>query len=200
MTHTATNIFAIETPISATITARQFERQLEIHSRNLLKLAVSLTHDLSRAEDLLQDTMLLALKFRESYQEGTNIRAWLARIMKNRYISIIRRIKLEEKTMEEEGSHALRTWSIGEMGRRSTHLDGNVYTDEGFGDTVTAAMEELKPEYRQVVMLCDVDGMSYAEAAGELTCPVGTIMSRLHRGRNALRTRLGSRAQLEQAA
>ncbi|MBN2719305.1 MAG: RNA polymerase sigma factor [Deltaproteobacteria bacterium] len=177
-----------------------FENQLEDHRGNLLKLAVSLTHDVSRAEDLLQDTMLLALKFRTSYQEGTNIRAWLARIMKNRYISIVRRIRLEEKTMEEEGSYALRTWSIGEMGRRTTHQDGNVYNDDGFGDTVTAAMDELKPEYRQVVMLCDVNGLSYAEAAGELTCPVGTVMSRLHRGRNALRTRLGSRSELEQAA
>ena len=177
-----------------------FDKQLEDQSRNLLKLAVALTHDISRAEDLLQDTMLLALKFRSSYQEGTNIRAWLSRIMKNRYISIVRRLKLEEKTMEEEGSYALRTWSIGEMGLRTTHRDGNVYSDEGFGDTVTHAMDELKPEYREVVMLCDVDGMSYAEAAGELTCPLGTVMSRLHRGRNALRTRLGSRADLEQAA
>ena len=180
--------------------AMDFEHQLEAHTRHLLKLAVALTHDITRAEDLVQDTMLLALKFRNSYQTGTNIRAWLSRIMKNRYISIVRRIRLEEKTAEEEGGYALRTWSIGEMGLRTTHSDGNVYTDEGFGDTVTAAMDELKPEYRQVVLLCDVDGMSYSEAAGRLTCPVGTIMSRLHRGRQALRTRLGSRRQLEQAA
>lgn len=165
-----------------------------------MKLAVSLTRDISRAEDLLQDTMLLALKFRDSYQSGTNIRAWLSRIMKNRYISIVRRIRLEEKTMEEEGSFTLRTWSIGEMGLRTTHADGNVHTDTEFGDTVSAAMNELRPEYRQVVMLCDVDGLSYAEAAGTLTCPVGTVMSRLHRGRQALRTRLVSRTQLEQAA
>lgn len=177
-----------------------FEVQLEAQTRNLLKLAYSLTRDPSRAEDLLQDTMLLALKFKDNYQSGTNIRAWLARIMKNRYISIVRRIRLEEKTMEEEGSFSLRNWSLGEMGLRTTNRDGNVYADKGFGDTVTAAMDELKLEYRQVVMLCDIDGLSYAEAAGRLTCPVGTIMSRLHRGRQALRNRLGSRQQLEQAA
>ncbi|MBN2343340.1 MAG: sigma-70 family RNA polymerase sigma factor [Deltaproteobacteria bacterium] len=186
--------------INQTNPSNDFEQQLEAQHTNLLKLAVSLTHDASRAEDLLQDTMLLALKFRANYQDGTNIRAWLSRIMKNRYISIVRRLRLEEKTMEEEGRYALRNWSLGEMGLRTTHRDGNVYTDEGFGDTVAAAISELKPEYRQVVILCDVDGMSYAEAAGELTCPVGTIMSRLHRGRRALRTRLVSRRQLEAAA
>lgn len=177
-----------------------FNGQLENQNRHLMKLAVSLTHDVSRAEDLLQDTLLLALKFRNSYQEGTNIRAWLSRIMKNRYISIVRRLRLEEKTMEEEAGYSLRAWSIGEMGLRSTHRDGNVYPDNGFGDTVSAAMKELKPEYRQVVMLCDVDGMSYAEAAGTLTCPVGTVMSRLHRGRQALRSRLVSRTHLDEAA
>jgi len=177
-----------------------FNGQLENQNRHLMKLAVSLTHDISRAEDLLQDTLLLALKFRNSYQEGTNIRAWLSRIMKNRYISIVRRLRLEEKTMEEEAGYSLRTWSIGEMGLRSTHRDGNVYPDNGFGDAVSAAMKELKPEYRQVVMLCDVDGMSYAEAAGTLTCPVGTVMSRLHRGRQALRSRLVSRTHLDEAA
>ncbi|MBN2526307.1 MAG: RNA polymerase sigma factor [Deltaproteobacteria bacterium] len=194
MTNTAKNI-SIYTNNSAS-----FEKQLETQSHNLMKLAVALTHDFTRAEDLVQDTMLLALKFRDSYQDGTNMRAWLSRILKNRYISIVRRLRLEEKTMEEEGSFALRTWSIGEMGLRTTHRDGNVYTDDGFGDTVTAAIGELKPEYRQVVLLCDVDGLSYTEAAGTLTCPVGTIMSRLHRGRRALRSRLGSRTELEQAA
>ena len=194
MTNTAKNISII------TREAASFENQLEHQSRNLMKLAVTLTHDFAAAEDLMQDTMLLALKFKDSYQEGTNIRAWLSRIMKNRYISIVRRRRLEEKTMEEEGRYSLRTWSIGEMGLRTTHREGNVYTDDGFGDTVTAAMDELNPEYRQVVMLCDVDGLSYAEAAGTLTCPVGTIMSRLHRGRRALRKRLGSRSELEQAA
>lgn len=194
MNNTASNINIISEETAT------FEQHLEAEVRHLMKLAMALTHDIFKAEDLVQDTMVLALKFKDSYQDGTNIRAWLSRILKNRYISIVRRLRLEEKTMDEEGSFTLRTWSIGEMGLRTTHRDGNVYTDEGFGDTVTAAMDDLKPEYRQVVILCDVDGLSYAEAAGTLTCPVGTIMSRLHRGRRALRDRLGSRASLEQAA
>ena len=99
-----------------------------------------------------------------------------------------------------EGRHALVSWSIGASGRRSMQHDGDVYQDRGLSDTVVGAMDELRPEFREAVWLCDIEGMSYADAAQQISCPVGTIMSRLHRGRRALRRRLGSRQQVEAAA
>jgi RNA polymerase sigma-70 factor (ECF subfamily) len=177
-----------------------FEMQLNEQFNNLMRLASRLCRNGACAEDLFQDTMVLALRFRDSYRDGTNMRAWLSRIMKNRHISILRRRSLETHIMESEGHHALKEWSVGEMGLRATSKDGGVHRDEGFCDTVRSAIDELKPEYRQVVMLCDIDELSYAEAADRLTCPLGTIMSRLHRGRRALRDVLVSRERLDQAA
>jgi RNA polymerase sigma-70 factor (ECF subfamily) len=120
--------------------------------------------------------------------------------MRNRHISLMRRKQLERRIMETEGRHALVNWSIGAAGRRCMQRDGDVYQDRGLSDTVVGAMDELRPEFREAVWLCDIEGMSYADAAQQVSCPVGTIMSRLHRGRRALRRRLGSRQQVEAAA
>lgn len=178
----------------------QFESSLQSEFPALRRMAGWLTRDEHRAEDLLQDTLVLALRFRGNFEEGTNMRAWLSRVMRNRHISMMRRKKLERRIMETEGRYSLTYWSVGAMGRRSTSDDGNVHADDGFCDQVVAAMDELRPEFREVVMLCDVEEMSYADAASRMSCPVGTIMSRLHRGRRALRTKLGSRRHVEQAA
>lgn len=152
------------------------------------------------ADDLLQDTIVLALRFAESYREGTNVKAWLLRVMRNRHISMSRRKQLERRVYDAEGRYSLTRWSIGEMGRRTMERHGDVDKDDGLSDPVLNAISELRPEFRQAVWLCDVQGLSYAEAAKSLSCPVGTIMSRLHRGRRHLKQQLGSRAELEQAA
>ena len=178
----------------------EFENALHREMPSMAKAALWLTGDDSRAEDLLQDTMLLALRFQESFQDGTNMKAWLMRVMKNRHISMLRRKSLERKIMETEGSHSLTYWSVGSMGIRTTRDDGDVYADDGFSDPVVRAMDDLRPEFREVVMLCDVEGLSYMDAASRIACPVGTVMSRLHRGRRALRKRLGSRRHVEAAA
>ena len=177
-----------------------FTDDLRTHIPALRRLARWLTGDPQKADDLLQDTMVLALRFSDNFAEGTNLQAWLTRVMRNRHISNLRRRSLEQQILETEGSHALAYWSVGAMGRRTTADGGGVTSDDGFCDTVVNAMDELRPEFREVVWLCDVEGMSYADAASAISCPVGTIMSRLHRGRRALRRRLGSRREVEAAA
>ena len=177
-----------------------FETTLGTHIPALRRLSRWLTGDPQRADDLLQDTMVLALRFSDNFVEGTNMQAWLFRVMRNRHISTMRRHALEQQIMETEGSHALAYWSLGAMGRRAAHVDGGVATDDGFCDTVVNAMDALRPEFREVVWMCDVEGMSYADAASAISCPVGTIMSRLHRGRRDLRRRLVSRRSVEEAA
>lgn len=154
----------------------------------------------SDAEDLLQDTIVLALRFAESYREGTNVKAWLLRVMRNRHISMSRRRQLERRVYDAEGRYSLTNWSVGECGRRAMERGGNVDKNDGLSDPVLSAIRELRPEFRQAVWLCDVQGLSYAEAAQSVSCPVGTIMSRLHRGRRHLKRQLVSREALEAAA
>jgi RNA polymerase sigma-70 factor (ECF subfamily) len=173
---------------------------LNSNSEQLNRLARSLTGSHSSADDLFQDTMVLALRFKNNFDPETNMRAWLSRIMKNRYIINMRRKNLEAKVYKAEGGFALRQWSMGEMGLRTGRADGDVYREKGFCDTVDAAIRRLKEDYRKVVILCDVNELSYAEAASTLDCPVGTIMSRLHRGRKQLKETLVSRERVEQAA
>jgi RNA polymerase sigma-70 factor (ECF subfamily) len=177
-----------------------FEKQLQGEMPALRRLAGWITRDRDRAEDLLQDTMLLALRFKESYRDNVNMHAWLTRIMKNRYISILRRQSLESRILETEKNYALPLLSISASMMNARRKDGAVHPDDDFSDTVLHAMNELRDEYRDVVILCDVDGLSYAEAAASLDCPLGTVMSRLHRGRRALRKRLVSRSALVEAA
>ncbi len=165
----------------------------------LERMARWYTGDPMEAEDLVQDTCVLALRFGDSFRDGSNLRAWLLRMMRNRHISILRRKQLERRVFETEGRHTLIDWSIGETSRRSNGSGGGIQIDEGFSDPVSQAMDGLRPEFREVIWLCDVEGLSYAEAARKTSRPVGTIMSRLHRGRRALRRKLGSRRELEAA-
>lgn len=151
------------------------------------------------AEDLLQDTCVLALRFGSSFSEGSNFRGWLFRVMRNRHVSIIRRRQLERRVFEEEERHCLKEWSIGEMGRNNMKTTGGIEKDDGFSDNILHAMESLRPEFREVVWLCDVEEKSYNEAAEIVKRPIGTVMSRLHRGRRLLRQKIGSRDQLQAA-
>lgn len=177
-----------------------FESELESELPTMNRLARWLAKDPGQAEDLVQDTLVLALRFRDGFQAGTNMRAWLTRVMRNRYISMLRRRKLEQTILHAEGGHFLKDWSVGAMGLRSTEHGGDVDRDAGLCDTVVRAIDDLRPEFREAVWMCDVEGLSYAEASRRASCPVGTIMSRLHRGRRTLRSTLVSRDNIERAA
>ena len=165
----------------------------------LERMALWYTNDPNDASDLVQDTIVLAIRFQESYKSGSNLRAWLLKVMRNRYISLTRRHKLERRVYESEAHHALTDWSLSEVGRRNREQGGGIDIGTGLSDSVTHALQSLKPEFRAAVWLCDIEEMTYLEAAKKVNCPVGTIMSRLHRGRRALRDILGSREQLDAA-
>jgi len=197
--HRPRNSAAIETSGDDMVDS-VFESALEAEMPTMGRLAQWFARDSDQAQDLVQDTMVLALRFRDSFQPGTNMRAWLTRVMRNRHISVLRRRKLERRIIDAEGNHFLRDWSVGSMGLRSTGHDGAVDRDQGLCDTVARAIEDLRPEFREAVWLCDVEGLSYAEASRRASCPVGTIMSRLHRGRRTLRSTLVSRDNIDQAA
>lgn len=176
-----------------------FEKAICDELHTLQRMAVWYTGNAAEAQDLVQDTLLLALRFQEGYKQGSNLRAWLLKVMRNRHISVTRRRRLEKRVMEHEAGHALCDWSLSETGRRSMEAGGGVDTDAGFSDPVVLAMDTIRPEFREAVLMCDVEELSYLEAAARASCPVGTVMSRLHRGRRALKDKLVSREQLDAA-
>jgi len=141
----------------------------------LSRTALRLARGGALADDLVQETLARAWQARASFRPGTNARAWTHRILFNTYINHYRKKKREREALEEI--------------RGLSHTSARVPHD-GFGDEVAAALATLRPEFRQAVELVDLRDLSYQDAADELACPVGTVMSRLHRGRKRLKTAL----------
>jgi RNA polymerase sigma-70 factor (ECF subfamily) len=138
----------------------------------LSRTALRLARGTALADDLVQETLARAWQARASFRPGTNARAWTHRILFNTYINHYRKKKREREALEELRST-----------RRVSVRDAH----DGFGDEVAAALRALRPEFREAVELVDLRDLSYQDAADQLACPVGTVMSRLHRGRKRLR-------------
>ncbi|MFA6468264.1 MAG: sigma-70 family RNA polymerase sigma factor [Bacteroidota bacterium] len=166
----------------------EFEQQTLPHMEVLYNYALRMTGNKEDASDLLQETFLKAYRFWNKFEQGTNLRAWLFRIMKNTYINVYRKeVKEPDKVDYEEieGFYNL---------VRDRNSDDNDLQKKMFGqlldDDVSAALESLPEEFRTVVILCDIEGLAYEEIAEFLQIPVGTVRSRLHRGRKLLYVKL----------
>ncbi len=144
---------------------------------NLRGFAISLTKNVDRAEDLVQDTVLKALSKRDSFQEGTNLRAWLFTILRNNFFSTHR--KKGREVEDADGAHAATMVSIPDQHDKLVHQD------------LQAALARLSPDQRDVIILVGAEGMSYDEAAEALGCAVGTVKSRVNRARNRLAELMG---------
>ncbi|MFW6050533.1 MAG: sigma-70 family RNA polymerase sigma factor [Myxococcota bacterium] len=167
----------------------EFESAILPHAGELYGTAVRLTRSRSEADDLVQEAMLRAWSFWDRFQQGTNARAWMHRILMNTFINGYRRRKRERELLAEVDR---------DMGGRpfAQHATWEAEA-EGLGDEVQSALAELPEEFRQVVLLVDFDDLSYREVADTLGCPIGTVMSRLHRGRRVLKRQLRDYAQSE---
>ena len=167
---------------------RAFEREALPHTDILYNYALRMTNNAVDADDLVQETYLKAYRFWDTYEQGTNIRAWLFRIMKNSYINRYRREAKEPDTVDYEEVQNFYT-SI-----RDDSGDPNDPQETMFGnlldDDVAKAIAELPDDFRTVVILCDIEGLTYEEIAEFVDVPLGTVRSRLHRGRKLLRGRL----------
>lgn len=154
----------------------------------LYNYALRMTFNQADAEDLVQETFLKAFRFWDSYEQGTNIRAWLFRIMKNAYINRYRKEKKEPEKVEyqevENFYNSVRGGTVETSDSQET-LYNNLLDDD-----VAAAIASLPADFRTVVILCDIEGLSYEEVAAFVECPIGTVRSRLHRGRKLLRSQL----------
>lgn len=179
----------MENLTSAEIKKQQdFNEEMIPHLDAIYNFALRLTTDPNDAEDLVQDTIVKAFRFFSSYEKGTNAKAWLFRILKNSYINNYR--KKSKQPHQVDYSEVSQYYeSIRSEQSETTDLEDLMYR-EMLDDDVTTALTELPEDFRTVVLLCDVEGFTYEEIANMLDVPIGTIRSRLHRGRNLLRARL----------
>ena len=172
----------------------RFERDALPHLDPLYSAALKLTRNPSEAEDLVQETFLKAFASFHQYTDGTNLRAWLYRILNNTFINTYRKKQREPK---RAATDEVEDW---QMARAEGHLSGGLRSAEAealdrLPDTdVTAALAGLPEEFRMAVYYADVEGFAYKEIAEIMGTPVGTVMSRLHRGRKLLRAQLADYA------
>lgn len=179
-------------PVGTTSDAAEvFEREALSHLDALYRTGLRMTRSPEEAEDLVQETYIRAFRFQDQYQPGTNLKAWLFRILTNTFINQYRRGKARPQTTEldEIEESALHRHMTGASAGSSAAEPEAVVLDRVVDREVTNALEELPEKFRTVVLL-DVEGFSYKEMAEMLQIPIGTVMSRLHRGRKFLQKRL----------
>jgi len=162
------------------------------YAPQLLSTAMRMTRNRADAEDLVQETMLKAYRSFTSYEEGTNLRAWLFRILTNTYINSYNAKKV--RPQESELGELENLYLYRHVGQMNDKLKGQSAEDEVFNlftdDEVKQALEDLPETYLLPVLLADIQEFSYQEIADMLNIPIGTVMSRLHRGRKALQKSL----------
>jgi RNA polymerase sigma-70 factor (ECF subfamily) len=163
------------------LTAR-FERDVVPLMPNLYSAAVRLRRTPSDAEDLLQETYLRAFRGFAGFTEGTNLKAWVYRILTNTYINSYRKKQREPVTVSGDD---MEEWYLYDHIEAQDSAENEVLESLPEAE-VKAALESLPEGFRLTVWLVDVEGFSYKEAAEILEVPVGTVMSRLHRGRKSL--------------
>jgi len=158
----------------------------------LFGTALRMTRNRADAEDLVQETMLKAFRSYASFESGTNLRAWLFRILTNTFINSYR--AKQSRPLESELGELDDLYLYKRLPELATHTQMQSAEDEIFDlftdDEVKRALEDLPEAYLLPVLLADVQDFSYQEIADMLDVPIGTVMSRLHRGRKALQKAL----------
>lgn len=172
------------------LSALEFEREAMGHLGGLLAVGTRLTRSRTDAEDLVQDTLVKAMRARDHFQPGTNMRAWLLRILTNTFINRYRRGGREKALFEGPTADPLSDGWISATSMRSLRDAEGVALQPMLEAEISRALDELPDDFRAVVLLADVEEMGYREVAEIVGCPIGTVMSRLHRGRQLLKARL----------
>lgn len=167
-----------------------FEADAMQYAPQLYSAALRMTRNPADAEDVVQETYLKAYRAYDSYQEGTNLKAWLYRILTNTYINKYRKAQRRPNEVELGELQDLYLYKrLGETSGASESAEKEAL-DMFVDDDIIAALESLPENFRLPVLYADVEGFSYKEIAEILDVPIGTVMSRLHRGRKALQRKL----------
>lgn len=171
---------------------RIFEKEFLPHVDSMYNFAYRITFDEDDAKDLVQETYLKAYRFIESFQQGTNAKAWLFRILKNSFINDFRKKSKEPAKVDyQEVETFYNSEDVDDQ--RTSDLRVDALRDM-IGDEVSTALNSLAIDFRTVIILCDLEGFTYEEMAKILDIPIGTVRSRLHRARNLLKEKLRSYA------
>lgn len=162
-----------------------WEEVVEQHSARVYRLAYRLTGNQHDAEDLTHDTFIRVFRYLDRYQPGT-FEGWLHRITTNLFLDRMRRKqRIRFDALSDESAARLPSRSAG---------PAQAYDDTHFDDDVQRALDSLAPDFRAAVVLCDIEGLSYEEISDVLGIKLGTVRSRIHRGRAQLREQLAHRA------
>jgi len=165
--------------------SREFEETALVHLDILYRSALRFTHNRAEAEDLVQETCLRAFRGFHRFNPGTNCRAWLLTILRNEFLKRLKRGG-HEVLDSDPGDYQKDARSITDEGRQGGHPDEELLQAVLHGD-VDRALKALPLVNREVVVMADLEGCSYREIAQIVDCPIGTVMSRLSRGRAQLR-------------
>ena len=169
-----------------------FEKEALSFLDALYRTALRMTKDPDEASDLVQETYIRALRFRHQFQPGTNLKAWLFRILTNTFINMYRRKASRPQFTDVEGLDEYVLYNkMAELRSPSSGSDPEREVLDNLMDSeVKQALDDLPEHFRTAVLLADIEGFSYKEIADILHIPIGTVMSRLHRGRRFLQRRL----------
>jgi RNA polymerase sigma-70 factor (ECF subfamily) len=172
---------------------QEFQEEAVAHINSLYYFALHLTMNPDDAEDLVQETYLKAYKFFNSFERGTNCKAWLFKILKNNYINRFRKNSREPGKVDydliKDFYH-----SIKDVRSDTSEADSD-YFHSLMHEEVYQALQSLPEEFREVIQLCDIEGFTYEEIANMVESPIGTVRSRLYRGRKLLRGQLENYAR-----
>jgi RNA polymerase sigma factor (sigma-70 family) len=172
---------------------RIFDKEFLPHIDAMYNFAYRLTFDEDDAKDLVQETYLKAFRFINSFEEGTNAKAWLFRILKNSFINDYRKKSKEPAKVDYNDVESYYNSEDAQV-EMTTDLRVESLRDM-IGDEVSNALNSLAVDFRTVIILCDLEGFTYEEMAKILDIPIGTVRSRLHRARNLLKDKLRSYAK-----
>ena len=170
-----------------------FNQEFMPHINAMYNFAYRLTLDSDDAKDLLQDTYLKAFRFIDSFQQGTNAKAWLFRILKNSFINDYRKKSKEPSKVDYQEVESF--YNSEDVDRQITPDLRVEALQDMIGDEISVALNSLDVDFRTVIILCDLEGFKYEEMAKILDIPIGTVRSRLHRARNLLKDKLSEYAK-----
>ena len=170
-----------------------FDGEFMPHIDSMYNFAYRLTFDEDDAKDLVQDTYLKAYRFINSFEQGTNAKAWLFRILKNSFINEYR--KKSKQPTKVDYQEVETYYNSDDVDYQSTTDLRAESVKDMLGDEISNALNSLAVDFRTVIILCDLEGFTYEEMAKILDIPIGTVRSRLHRARNLLKDKLRGYAQ-----
>lgn len=175
--------------------SQAFEDAVLEHTDMLYAVALRLTRNPTEAEDLTQNALVKALRFHDKFREGTYIKAWLLTILRNTFINEYRRRARRPHTVELSGTEPSSTPTLDPEVRLELDTTRREHLFELLDDAVRKALDALPPDFREAVIMADLEDRSYKDIAEHMGCPIGTVMSRLFRGRKLLREQLADHAQ-----